>query len=183
MSKFEVRGILPSDAKNYVKWLQDAEKITSVDKEVYGYPALISLVVDKDGEPIIMTSFHPVLAISAQFVTQTVLMVEALAVRPGARSSDIVRALVELQNGIRNVARNFGYKEIWFQSAAPRFQRLVTRHHFALAGTMMKRKVNFPDQPIREVWHVVLNEDHQKFLEQQDFKLAVMPVYRGMVHA
>ncbi len=180
---FQVRSFLPEDAANYIAWLKDAQKVTSVDYEVYGYPALITLVVQNDGTPVIMISFHPVLSIDEQFRTQTVLMFETLAIRPGADKKDIMDSLCELASGVRNICLNLGYKEIRFQSSAPSFQKMMQYNGFEQLSPMMKRKVNFPDQPIREVWHAVQNDEHQKFLEQQDFKLAEMPIYRGLVHA
>lgn len=124
MQTVTIRTAEPKDAKNYSDWLKAASTINLVDYKVYEYPAINTVVVEKNGEPILMNSFHPV------------LMMEALAPKPGLSPMDEARALKQLFDGIKNIAAATGVKEIWFGCSDPRMDVFVQRHGF--------EKVSFP---------------------------------------
>lgn len=90
------------DAVTYAAWLKEAEDINLVDREVYTYPTCQTLVVEKNNEPQLMNSFH------------AVLVMEALAPKPGLTPLQEARALNELFEKIKNIAREAGIKEIMF---------------------------------------------------------------------
>lgn len=116
MKNVTVRGAEPRDAKNYADWLQAAEDINLVDRGVYSYPTTNTVVVEKDGEPVLMNSF------------QAVLVMEALAPKPGISPMDEARALKELFAGIKRVAEATGVKEIMFACKDSRVIKFVEKH-------------------------------------------------------
>ncbi len=98
-----VRNANPEDAATYAGWLQEAEHVNLVDRKVYEYPTTQTLVVsDKQGSPLLMDSFH------------AVLVMEALAPRPGITPLQEARALNELFEKVKQIARDAGIKEIMF---------------------------------------------------------------------
>lgn len=112
-----VRSAQPEDAKNYAEWLQAGEGINLVDRGVYEYPTCQTLVVEKDG-PQLMNSFH------------AVLVMEALAPRPGITPLQEARALNELFEKIKQVARDAGIKEVMFMCKDERLQKFIERRGF-----------------------------------------------------
>lgn len=111
-----VRAAEPRDAKNYADWLKAAEDINLVDRSVYSYPTTNTIVVEKDGEPVLMNSF------------QAVLVMEALAPKPGISPMDEARALKELFEGVKRIAAGTGVKEIMFACKDPRVIKFVEKH-------------------------------------------------------
>jgi hypothetical protein len=97
-----VRQPQPEDASTYAEWLKEAEHINLVDRKVYEYPTCQTLVVERDGEPQLFNSFH------------AVLVMEALAPKPGLTPLQEARALNELFDKVKDVARQAGIKEIVF---------------------------------------------------------------------
>ena len=118
-----VRAAKPEDADTYVKWLQET-KGNLLDQGVYQYPTCQTLVVEKAGKPELMNSF------------QAVLVMEALAPRPGIYPSQEARALNELFEKIKQVARDAGIKEIMFGCADERLGKFIEGRGF--------ERLNFP---------------------------------------
>jgi hypothetical protein len=138
MKRFSMRPAEPKDAKNYAEWLAAASKINLVDPQVYRYPAINTVVVEKEDEPVLMTSFHPV------------IMIEALAPKPGVSSSDEGRALYKLYEGLRNLAKASGVAEIWFTCNDPSLIQFIERKGFKLIKTpVYKMVIDGPADPCR----------------------------------
>jgi hypothetical protein len=124
LRKVTIRPAEPRDADNYAAWLKAASDINLVDVGVYQYPTLQTVTVEKAGEPVLMTSYHPV------------LMVEALAPQPGLSPMDEARALKALFDHVEQAATDLGIREIWFGCADERVKTFATRHGI--------ERVNFP---------------------------------------
>jgi hypothetical protein len=116
--KFQGRTAEPKDAQNYFDWLKAASGINLVETEVYTEPTCNTITIEKDGEPVLMNSFR------------LVLVQEALAPKPGLSPMDEARALKELFDGIKRVARATGIKEINFQCIDPTLEKFILRHGF-----------------------------------------------------
>lgn len=98
-----IRDAEPRDSENYTKWLFAASDKNLLDLEVYKYPTCITSVAEnKAGEPVLMNSAH------------LVLVMEALAPRPGLSPLQEARALKELFEAMKEVARKSGVREILF---------------------------------------------------------------------
>lgn len=96
-----VRAAQPEDATTYAEWLEGT-KDNLLDKGVYAYPTAQHLVVDKDSQPQLINTIH------------AVLVMEALAPKPGITPLQEARALNELFEKVKQVARECGIKEIMF---------------------------------------------------------------------
>jgi hypothetical protein len=98
-----IRHAKPEDAAEYSKRLFAGKDINLLsDLDVYKYPTLKTLVVEREGRNELMTSFH------------TVLVIECLAPREGITPLQEARALNELFENVKDVARQAGIKEIMF---------------------------------------------------------------------
>jgi hypothetical protein len=116
--KFQSRTAEPKDAEKYVEWLKAASDKNLFEPEVYSDPTCNTVTVEKDGEPVLMNSFR------------LVLVQEALAPKPGLSPMDEARALKELFDGIKRVARATGIREINFQCIDPTLEKFILRHGF-----------------------------------------------------
>ena len=116
MKKLTVRAAEPKDSETYAAWLAKDRDINLVDPLVYNYPTCNTLAVEQDGEVAAMQSFH------------AVLMVEALAPKPGLTAKQTARATKKLFDTIEEIARISGIREVWFASEYPPMQRMVQRH-------------------------------------------------------
>ncbi len=119
-----IRNIKPEDAPTCAAWLGASEHINLVDRKVYEYPTCQTLVVEKDGQPTLFNSFH------------AVLVMEALAPRPGLTPLQEARALKELFDKIKEVAAKVGVKEIVFGCKDPTLEKFIEGRGF--------EKINFP---------------------------------------
>lgn len=113
-----VRSAEEKDAVTYAEWLDKASDINLVDRGVYTYPTINTLVVERDGEPQLMNSFH------------AVIVMEALAPRPGITPMQEARALNELFDKIKQVARDAGIKEVMFGCKDERLGKFIERRGF-----------------------------------------------------
>ena len=114
----EVRAAQPEDAQTYAVWLNEASAINLVDPKVYAYPTCNTLIVDKDGSPDLMNSFH------------LVINLEALAPRPGITPRQEARALNALFNRVKEIAALSGVKEIRFTCSDPRLEKFILSRGF-----------------------------------------------------
>lgn len=119
-----VRNVQPEDAATYAAWLKEAEGINLVDRGVYKYPTCQTLVVEKDEQPQLMNSFH------------AVLVMEALAPRPGITPLQEARALNELFEKVKQVARDAGIKEVMFGCKDESLEKFIEGRGF--------EKLSFP---------------------------------------
>lgn len=119
-----IRNAQPEDAATYAEWLQASESINLVDRDVYTYPTCQTLVVEKDEQPQLMNSFH------------AVLVMEALAPKPGLTPLQEARALNELFEKVKQVAKDAGIKEIMFGCKDERLGKFIEGRGF--------RRVTFP---------------------------------------
>lgn len=114
-----VRPAEPQDAEKYIAWLEAASDINLVDPATVNYPTANTLVVeDRQGNPALMNTFH------------AVIVMEALAPRPGLTPMQEARALKELFDGIKNVARATGVKEILFGCKDERLAKFIEGRDF-----------------------------------------------------
>jgi hypothetical protein len=119
MSKhISVRSPETKDSQNYAEWLRAAEDKNLVDYSVYSYPTCNTAVVEQDGEPVLMNSFH------------LVLMQEALAPKPGISPKDMAYALRGLNDALKRLAKVSGVKEIWFGCKDESTCKFAERHGF-----------------------------------------------------
>lgn len=119
-----VRNANPEDAATYAGWLQSAEGINLVDRDVYKYPTCQTLVVEHKQEPQLMNSFH------------AVLVMEALAPKPEITPMREAWALNELFERIKQIAREVGVKEIMFGCKDERLGKFIESRGF--------ERLNFP---------------------------------------
>src|SRR5438067_7133842 len=137
MRKYQGRTAEPKDAQQYIDWLKAAANINLVDYGVYAYPCTNTVVVEGAGEPVLMNSFHPV------------LVMEALAPKPGLSPMDEARALRELYDCIRKVAEYTGIREIWFQCADPRLEKFILRKGWTKSDVpLFRMKVGGDTDPL-----------------------------------
>lgn len=113
-----IRNAQSEDAATYAEWLKEAEDINLVDRKVYEYPTCQTLVVENNGQPQLMNSFH------------AVLVIEALAPRPGITPLQEARALNELFEKIKQVARDAGIREIMFGCRDERLGKFIEGRGF-----------------------------------------------------
>jgi hypothetical protein len=134
--KFQGRTAEPKDAAKYVEWLKAASDKNLFEPEVYDEPTCNTITIEKDGEPVLMNSFR------------LVLVQEALAPKPGISPMDEARALKELFDGIKRVARATGIREINFQCIDPTLEKFILRHGFTKSEVpVYKFKVGAEEQP------------------------------------
>jgi hypothetical protein len=96
-----VRGAGPQDAQLYADWLQ-ATPDNLYDPTVYQYPTCVTLVVEHKEQPVLINSSH------------AVLMMEALAPKPGLGKLREAAALNQLFDKVKELANQLGVKEVWF---------------------------------------------------------------------
>lgn len=139
MDTFSIRTAEPSDAQTYMEWLKDASDINLVDTEVYKYPTCNTVMVDKGSEPVLGNSFH------------LVMMLEALAPKPGIDPKDEARALRKLYEGVRNLARATGVREVWFTCVDERLHKFVEKKGFERVNTPVFRMlIGREDDPLNK---------------------------------
>lgn len=119
-----IRPAEEKDAAPYADWLTKASDINLVDRGVYSYPTAQHLVVERNGEPQLMNTL------------QAVLVMEALAPKPGITPMQEARALNELFEKVKEVARAAGIKEIMFGCRDERLAKFIERRGF--------ERLNFP---------------------------------------
>lgn len=113
-----IRAAEEKDAITYADWLAKASDINLVDRKVYFYPTAQHLVVERDGEPQLMNSVH------------AVLVMEALAPKPGITPMQEARALNELFEKVKEMARAAGVREILFGCKDETLIRFIERRGF-----------------------------------------------------
>jgi hypothetical protein len=139
MKNFQGRTAEPKDATNYVEWLKAASDKNLFEREVYSEPTCNTVVIEADGEPVLMNSFR------------LVIVQEALAPKPGLPPKDEARALRELYASIRRVAQATGIKEILFQCIDPTLEKFLERKGFAKVSTaVFKMRVGGDTDPLNE---------------------------------
>lgn len=139
MKKFQARVALPGEEQNYFDWLKAASDINLVDTKVYEYPTCNTITVDMDTEPVLMNSVH------------LVMMMEALAPKPGVEPKDEARALRELYRAIRCLAANTGVREIWFTCIDETLHKFIERKGFERVHTpVFRMKVGGATDPFNE---------------------------------
>jgi hypothetical protein len=139
MKTFQGRTAEPRDAETYVEWLKAASDKNLFEAAPYSEPTCNTVVVEADGEPILMNSYR------------LVLVQEALAPKPGADPKDAARALRELYAGIRRVAQATGIKEILFQCADPTLEKFILKKGFTKVSTpVFKMRVGGETDPFNE---------------------------------
>lgn len=119
-----VRNAQPGDAETCAAWLKEAEHINLLDRGVYSYPTTQTLVVEHKGEPQLINSF------------QAVLVMEALAPRPGLTPLREAWALNQLFERIKEISRSVGVKEVMFGCKDEGLEKFIKARGF--------EKLSFP---------------------------------------
>lgn len=119
-SKITVRLAEAKDAANYANWLAAGRERDNnlCDPDAYQYPSIVNLVVEKNGEPGLMTSFHPVIAL------------ESIAHPPEFSSLDSARMLQAMFEEVKAVAKAYGMAEIMFMCADPTMIKFIEKRGF-----------------------------------------------------
>jgi hypothetical protein len=139
MKTFQGRSAQPGDEQKYYDWLLAASDKNLVETAVYSEPTCNTVVVEADGEPVLMNSFR------------LVLVMEALAPKPGIGPKDEARALLELYANIRRVAEASGIKEVLFQCVDPTLEKFIERKGFTKITTpVFKMKVGGDTDPLNQ---------------------------------
>lgn len=134
-SSVTVRPAEQKDSQTYFDWLKAASDRNLVDTGVYSYPTCNTVVVEKNNEPVLMNSFH------------AVIMMEALAPKPGVSPKDEAIALRELYEAIKRIADATGVREIWFVCKDEGLNKFVQKHGFEQVNVaMFKMKLPAPTQ-------------------------------------
>jgi hypothetical protein len=115
MRKLSVRLAKPEDAENYSTWLKADLPISHADPNAAIKTQAFTAVVDDEGQPVLMQTAQPV------------LMLEALAPKPGLSPSESARAIREMFQAMKRVARAYGFPEIYFASDHEPFKRMVEK--------------------------------------------------------
>jgi len=103
MKHIFVRPARPSELPQFLDWAQKTEN-NEFDPSVVRHPTTFTLVAfDKDGPLVYMPIQQP-------------LMLESLAIRPGAETSDIAMAMKELIQAAVTCAYSKGAGEVYFLS-------------------------------------------------------------------
>lgn len=129
-----IRPAEEKDAVTCAEWLAKASDINLVDRGVYTYPTTQTLVVERDGQPQLMNSFH------------AVIVMEALAPRPGITPMQEARALDELFEKIKQVAREAGIREVMFGCKDERLEKFLLEKEKKNKNRKKKgfERLNFP---------------------------------------
>jgi hypothetical protein len=97
-----IRPVEPRDADLFNDWVNRIKDLNLFDPAVMEYPGTNTLAVDINGEPALYFPFHPVIA------------GESLAPKPGLTPREEAVALKKLQEGLVNIAKGLGIREIYF---------------------------------------------------------------------
>lgn len=113
--KMSIRLAEPKDAENYSKWLKADLPISHADPNAALAAQAFTAVVEQEGEPILMQTAKPV------------LMLEAIAPKTGITPVESARAIREMFDGMKRVAKAHGFDEIYFSSDFPPFKKMVEK--------------------------------------------------------
>lgn len=139
MKGYGIRPAVPGDAKAYFDWLLAASGKNLVDTRVYDYPTCQTIVVEGDGEPELINSFH------------ATITMEALAPKPGIEPKDEARALRALYTAVRAVAIGSGVREIWFTCADETLEKFILKKGWEKVSTPVYRmKVLGESDPLNQ---------------------------------
>ena len=114
--KMSVRLAKPEDAENYSEWLKASVPVSHADPHAALGTQAFTAVVDQDGKPVLMQTAQPV------------LMLEAIAPKPGISPVQSARAIREMWLAFQRVAKAYGVSEIWFGSDYKPTQDMIAKH-------------------------------------------------------
>ena len=118
MKKFEAKALDPQNGQTYLDWLNAASDINLVDWPTLKYPSALHIEVDADEEPVLITTVHPV------------LVIEALAPKPGIDPKVEALALRKLYETAKALCDKFGLAEIHFQCEDPTLAKFILGRGF-----------------------------------------------------
>lgn len=138
MKKFAIRGMEPStEGLTYIEWLKAASDVNLVDWKTLEYPSALHLTVTAGEEPVLMTTVHPI------------LVVEALAPKPGLTPRQEAGALLKFFEGVRNLANAKGISELWFQCEDPTLEKFILGRGFVKSSpALYKMRLNTESDPL-----------------------------------
>jgi hypothetical protein len=117
MRQLKIRIARPEDAKEIGEWLTHTEG-NLFDPAILGYPTFRA-VTSYNGEGNI-----------AHLPSQQILMLESLAVKPGASLLDSAQAFRDLVKAMELLASSFGVKEIYFLCKDENVLKVAEGHGF-----------------------------------------------------
>jgi len=119
MKKFEAKVLDPQKhGQKYIDWLRAAEDINLVDWKTLQYPSALHIAVEAEDEPVLITTVHPV------------IVIEALAPKPGVDPRTEAVALKKLYEAVRALAEQRGIAEIHFQCEDPTLAKFILGRGF-----------------------------------------------------
>jgi hypothetical protein len=136
MKKFEAKALDPKNGQTYLDWLNAASDINLVDWETLEYSSALHIEVDADDEPVLITTVHPV------------LVIEALAPKPGVDPRVEAIALKKLYETAKTLCDKFGLAEIHFQCEDPTLAKFILGRGF-VKSTPTMFKLRMTTDPLR----------------------------------
>lgn len=113
-----IRFAEPKDAPLFTSWVKEIQELNLFDPTVMSYPTTNLLAVDKDGEPILYMPF------------QAVICGESLAPKPGLSKREEAIALKRVHEGLTNIAKGTGVREIVFVCKDESFAQFITHYGY-----------------------------------------------------
>ena len=117
MKQLKIRVARPEDAEQIAKWLVETPN-NLFDEEILRYPTF-SVVSAYNGDGNV-----------AHLPSQLVVMMESLAVRPGASLLDAVQGFRDLVKAIELIASQRGIREIYFVCKDEDVLKIAQNHGF-----------------------------------------------------
>lgn len=115
MQKIQIRQAAPRDGQNFAEWSL-ANPCNGFDSEAAAYPSSVTLCAEDSAGTL---GYMPI---------QRPLLLESLAMRPGASASDTARALRAFVDAAKNLAKATGVGEIYFLGTEDGTNRLAENH-------------------------------------------------------
>lgn len=146
-----------SDAEKFVAWMTPEQRQkTDFDKSVIGYPRACMTRVQQDQKTIVLVPVHPV------------LMLESLARESDLTDSQLVLALISINEKLQQVMQDSGMAEVFFQTNIERFADICEHSGWEknlydpIKGTwLLKKRANFD-------WAVLLERHNESHNDQSD---------------
>lgn len=123
--QLKIRLATPEDAPQLAEWLNGTTG-NLYDSAILKYPTLRVLCAYNGNGP------------SVYLPSQTALVLESLAVKPGTPPIEAARAFRDLVKGMELVASGLGVRELYFVCADPGVAALAAAHGFELIAGVQK---------------------------------------------
>ena len=104
-----------ADDTKFEEWLIHGSELSNPDPATVLYPSSLTGAVDMGEEPVLYQTCHPV------------LMLEALAIKPGLSTMNSARAINSMFEWFKKIARQYHMSEIYFLSSNPPLKKMVEK--------------------------------------------------------